>query len=61
MSQRNAFRDVMHNLCKKGIKFALRYPAKLQIHHQAARAPKVFKDPMEAARFVERCGENSGD
>ncbi|RXN14205.1 putative transposase element L1Md-A101/L1Md-A102/L1Md-A2 [Labeo rohita] len=61
MSQRNAFRDAMQNLRKKGIKFMLRYPARLQIQHQVAGAPTVFEDPMEAAWFVERCGENSGD
>ncbi len=60
MSQRNAFWDVMQSLRKKGIKFTLRYPARLQIQHQSAGAPTVFEDPMEAAWFVEGCGENSG-
>ncbi|ROI15273.1 LINE-1 retrotransposable element ORF1 protein [Anabarilius grahami] len=61
MSQRNAFRDVMQSLRKKGIKFTLRYPARLQIHQHGAKAPTVFKDPTEAARFAERCGGSSGE
>ncbi|MGL4992427.1 MAG: hypothetical protein ACRC57_14905, partial [Sarcina sp.] len=61
MSQRNAFRDVMQSLRKKGIKFTLRYPARLQIHQHGAEAPTVFKDPTEAARFAERYGGSSGE
>ncbi|KAL1258943.1 hypothetical protein QQF64_009520 [Cirrhinus molitorella] len=53
MSQRNHFQDVMQSLRKKGIKFMLRYPTRLQIQHQAAGTHTVFEDPMEAARFVE--------
>lgn len=58
MSQLNAFRDVMQTMRKKGIKFMLRYPARLQIHQHGAEAPTVFEDPTEAAWFVERCGMN---
>lgn len=61
MSQRNAFRDVMQTLRKKGIKFTLRYPARLQIHQHGERPPTVFDDPEKAARFVEKCGENPGE
>lgn len=46
----------MQNLHKKGIKFMLQYPARLQIQHQVVGAPTVFKDPMEAALFMEWCG-----
>ncbi len=49
MSQRNAFRDVKQSLCKKGIKFNLRYPARLQIQHQVTGTPTVFEDPTIAA------------
>lgn len=61
MSHRNAFREVMQNPRKKGIKFMLRYPARLQIQHQEGGAPTIFIDPTEAARFMERYGGNSGD
>lgn len=61
MTQRNAFRDVMQALRKKGIKFTLRYPARLQIHQHGERPPTVFDDPEKAARFVEKCGENSAE
>ncbi|KAL0151786.1 hypothetical protein M9458_052937, partial [Cirrhinus mrigala] len=53
MSQRNAFRDVMQNLRKKGIKFMLQYLARLQIQHQALGAPTVFEDSTKAARIQE--------
>lgn len=60
MSQRNAFRDVMQALRKKGVKFSLRYPARLQIHQNGDVAPDVFVDPAKAAKFVEKYGKTPG-
>lgn len=58
MSQRRAFQNVMQALRGDGIKFQLRYPARLQVQWLDGNPPEVFNDPdqAEAARLRRKGG-----
>lgn len=51
MAQRRAFREVMNTLREKGIKFTLRFPARL--HVQYNDQVKVYTSPSDAETFIE--------
>lgn len=48
MSQRRSFRNVMQALREDGIKFQLRYPAKLRVYWKGGDVPEVFNHPAQA-------------
>lgn len=48
MSQRCSFRNVMQTLRKDGIKFQLRYLAKLRVYWKGEDVPEVFNHPAQA-------------
>lgn len=51
MTQRRAFADVMKTLREAGVKYSLRFPAKLRIEHNST--VKTYDTPGEAERFAE--------
>ncbi len=61
MAQRRAFREVMQALRDEGIKHTMRYPAKLYVYPRDGGAPRVFADPKQAARSLERNNAQEGE
>lgn len=39
----DAIQDMIQTMCKKGMKFTLRYPARLQIHSHGAETPTILE------------------
>lgn len=51
MEKRRSFKEVQQVLREKNIQHHLRFPARLQVHHQGQ--VKVFSSPAEANIFIE--------
>lgn len=61
MAQRREFKDAMQTLRNKGIKYTLRYPAKLCVYPGEDKEPKIFLDAKEATKFLKKYNVHEGE
>lgn len=61
MAQWRAFKKVLQALRDKGLKYSLRYPAKLYVYPGEDEEPKIFVDPEEATKFLKKDNVREGD
>lgn len=54
MAQSRAFKEVMQALHDRGIKYTLRYPAKLCVYLGEDGEPEVFLDLEKATKFLKK-------
>lgn len=61
MAQRRAFREVLQALRDEGIKHTLQYLDKLHVYARDGGASRIFMDPKEAAKSLERSNIRKGE